>query len=81
MSSSQNPDHYKLMGGYSCDDVMRSCMTPEEYRGYWRGCVLKYVTRLGRKDSEADAATDAAKLAECARRLELCYKTGDENEY
>ena len=75
MDSVTNPDHYALMDGYSADDVMRACMTAEEYRGYWRGCALKYIVRLGRKGDAQAEAEDAHKAAECARRLARCYES------
>lgn len=80
MSLSKNPVHYMLMDGYSADDVMHACMSEDEYRGYWRGCVLKYAIRLGRKGDARNAALDAQKLFECSRVLAQCYdtETGDE---
>ena len=74
MEGVKDPSHYALMDGYSADDVMKACMTSDEYRGYWRGCAIKYLVRLGRKGNEDDARKDAHKAAECARRMAACYE-------
>ena len=44
-----NPDHYK-QGDVECIDAIASALSPEEYRGYLRGQVFKYLWRLGKKD-------------------------------
>jgi hypothetical protein len=44
-----NPQHYKV-GGYEAIDVIRAKLTPEEYRGYCKGNVLKYVMRANYKE-------------------------------
>lgn len=53
-----NPDHYKV-GGIETIDFIKAKLTPEEYRGYLKGNVLKYASRLGYK---GDAVTDAGKI-------------------
>lgn len=68
-----SPEHYMLMSGYDASDVMSACMSRDEVIGYWRGCAIKYLIRLGRKGNEEDAQKDAAKAAECARRLAELY--------
>lgn len=35
-------------------DVMRSWLSPEAYRGYLRGCVIKYIARYEKKNGVAD---------------------------
>lgn len=47
-----NPDHYKK-GGIEAIDYIQSKLTPEEFAGYCRGNMLKYLSRLGHKDAEA----------------------------
>jgi hypothetical protein len=37
-------------------DLIRSELTPEEFRGYCKGNVLKYVTRASKKGGEQDWA-------------------------
>jgi len=53
-----HPAHYKV-GGMETIDFIKAKLTPEEYRGYLKGTVLKYASRIGHKD---DPATDAGKL-------------------
>ena len=49
MASDQiNPDHYKS-GGIECIDAIKAQMTPEEFRGYLRGNVCKYLWRMDNK--------------------------------
>ena len=62
------PEHYDL-GGIDALDVMRGCMTEEEYRGFLKGNCVKYAVRLGRKGGgPMDWAEDAGKLADYAGR-------------
>ena len=39
-----SPKHY-LKGNKETIDVIRDCMTTDEYHGYLKGNVLKYVSR------------------------------------
>ena len=39
-----SPAHYKY-GKKETIDVIRDCMTEDEYHGYLKGNVLKYVSR------------------------------------
>jgi hypothetical protein len=43
-----NPDHYTV-GGFEAIDVIRAKLTPEEYQGYLKGTVLKYLMRSNYK--------------------------------
>jgi hypothetical protein len=38
------PDHYR-QGGIECIDAIQAALTPEEFRGFCKGNVLKYVWR------------------------------------
>ena len=38
------PEHYR-QGEIECIDAIRAALTPEEFRGYCKGNVLKYVWR------------------------------------
>jgi hypothetical protein len=60
-----HPEHYKV-GGIETIDFIRAKLTPEEFRGYLKGNVMKYVSRAGHKDN---ALEDAGKLAWYAKRL------------
>lgn len=43
-----SPDHYTT-GGMETIEVLRAKLTPEEYRGYLKGNVLKYLCRANYK--------------------------------
>ena len=60
------PPHYKI-GGIETIDVIEAKLTPEEFRGYLKGNVMKYASRTGYK---GDALQDAGKMAWYANRLE-----------
>lgn len=49
MADAINPDHYKK-GGIEAIDFIEAKLTPEEFAGYCRGNMLKYLSRLGHKD-------------------------------
>jgi len=59
-----SPPHY-TKGGIETIDFIQAKLSPEEYRGYLRGNLLKYASRLGEKDSD-----DAGKAAWYAKRLD-----------
>lgn len=44
-----HPDHYRA-GKIECIEALKELATPEEYRGFLRLNVIKYLWRLGRKD-------------------------------
>lgn len=50
-----NPEHYKV-GGVETIDYMRAKSTPEEFEGYLRLSALKYLSRVGHKHGDHDAA-------------------------
>lgn len=45
-------------------EVMQAVLTPDEYRGYLKGCIIKYSMRAGHK-----AGTDDAGKAEHYRQF------------
>lgn len=53
MSGAINPQHYK-QGEIECIDAIRAALTPEEFRGYCKGNVLKYVWRERLKGGATD---------------------------
>lgn len=53
-----HPPHYN-QGAVECIDAMQSMMTPCEYKGYLRGCALKYLWRLESKGSAEENAEKA----------------------
>lgn len=52
-----HPDHYKV-GGIETIDVIEAKLSPEEFAGFCRGNMLKYIARAGHKD---DAGQDMRK--------------------
>jgi hypothetical protein len=59
--------HYKGMGSHEPWEVLRSWLTPEEYRGYMKGSMIVYLAREAKKGGDTDlkkVAHYAAKLVE-----------------
>ena len=48
-----HPPHYK-QGSIECIDAIRAALTEEEFRGYCKGNVLKYVWRERHKGGDQD---------------------------
>ena len=53
LNSTSNPSYYKL-GGIEPFDYMRSKMTSEEFQGYLKCNIIKYVSRMGHKINKHD---------------------------
>jgi len=60
-----SPAHYKV-GNIETIDFIQAKLTPEEFKGYLKGNVLKYASRAGHK---GNAVEDSGKLAWYANRL------------
>ena len=43
-----HPEHY-CFGGIETIDYIRAKLGPDEYRGYLKGSVIKYLSRAGHK--------------------------------
>lgn len=48
-----NPPHY-TRGAVECIDAIRAALTPDEFRGYVKGNVLKYTFREQLKGGDVD---------------------------
>lgn len=59
MSKIYSPDHY-THGGIEAIAYMQAKSTGEEFRGYLRLSVLKYLSRAGHKDDELQEYKKAA---------------------
>lgn len=62
-----HPPHYK-QGDIECIDAIRAALTPEEFRGYCKGNMLKYIWRerhKGGDESVKKAQWYGGKLLEC----------------
>ena len=64
-----HPPHYQI-GGIETIDMIKAKLTPEEFRGYLKGNVVKYLTRAGYKD---DAGKDVDKMVWYATKLQTLY--------
>ena len=53
MSDAINPQHYK-QGSIECIEAMEQILTPEEFRGYLKGNVFKYLWRERKKKGIED---------------------------
>ena len=61
-----SPPHYKV-GGIETIDYIQAKLTPEEFRGYLKGNVLKYTSRAEYKE---DADKDVDKMVWYALKLQ-----------
>jgi len=61
-----SPPHYKI-GGIETIDYIQAKLTPEEFRGYLKGNVLKYTSRA---DYKGDAGKDLDKMVWYALKLQ-----------
>lgn len=48
-----HPSHY-TQGGIECIDAMEAALTPEEFVGYLKGVIIKYVWRCNKKGGIED---------------------------
>ncbi len=53
MTDPINPEHYTA-GGIETIDILKAKLTPEEFRGFLLGNVIKYVTRARHKNGDED---------------------------
>ena len=60
-----HPAHY-THGGIETIDFIQAKLTPEEFRGYLKGNILKYGSRIGHKYNDMQ---DAGKLAWYTNKL------------
>ena len=65
-NNSTNPDHYKV-GKYEAIDILESKLTEEEFQGFLKGNIMKYMMRSNYKGQHD---TDCAKAAWYANKLE-----------
>ena len=59
------PEHYAA-GALECIDWIRLALTEEEYRGYLKGCILKYHWR---HEDKGNPVQDLEKLRQYAQFL------------
>ena len=66
-----HPAHYKV-GGIETIDYIKAKLTPDEFRGYLKGNLLKYSSRIGHKGA---AQLDAGKAGWYANALMQAIET------
>jgi len=66
-----HPAHY-THGGIETIDFIQAKLTPEEFRGYLKGNILKYGSRIGHKDNDMQ---DAGKLSWYTNKLRSILAT------
>lgn len=66
----QNPGHY-TSGDIECIDAIRAALTPEEFRGFCKGNVLKYTWRERLKNGDQD-------MRKAARYNEYLLQAGEQ---
>lgn len=54
-----NPAHYTA-GGIECIDYLKAKLTPDEFAGFLRGNVIKYLSRAGKKGGAVEDYKKAA---------------------
>lgn len=75
MPDAINPDHYKRNGKVECIDAIEAALTPEEFRGFLKGNVMKYVYR----ERQKGGVEDCEKARWYLSRLIDSQKQGDSN--
>lgn len=73
-----NPPHYKK--GIETIKIIRAKLTDMEYKGYLKGTILKYITRIGLKGSTQDEKNDAGKIVWYSIRLEELLRENNNEE-
>jgi len=48
-----NPEHSKF-GGVECIDAIKSSLSPEQFRGYLKASIIKYLWRHEKKNGLED---------------------------
>lgn len=48
-----NPSHY-IQGGMELIDVMEAFLTPDEFKGFLKGNIIKYTCRANNKNGVED---------------------------
>lgn len=59
-----NPPHYELRHGLQVIDIIRDSLTDEEFRGFLKGNILKYLSREGKKTPGSEDLRKAQRYLE-----------------
>ncbi len=68
--TSQEATHYQLLQQQPIE-IMQTLFSPEEFKGFLRGNIIKYVLRYGHKD---DCRKEAEKIAQYAQWLAMAER-------
>ena len=49
-----HPEHYCENGKIECIDALQDAMSPEEFKGFCKGNVMKYLWRSNKKNGTED---------------------------
>ena len=72
-----NPKHYTF-GKVECLDAIESALTPEEYRGFLKGQIIKYTWRC---DNKGKALEDNLKAEFYLRKLLYFRRDSEESDH
>lgn len=61
-----HPERYGGDTPYECKKVLEQWLTPDEYRGWIKGNIIKYLSRYGKKD---DLLKEALKIENYSKFL------------
>lgn len=64
-----SPPHYN-QSGIECFDAIRAALTPEEFRGYIKGNIIKYTWREQYKNKDQDLEKASWYLSRLLAELE-----------
>lgn len=70
-----HPSHY-CQGGIECIKAIEASMTPEEFQGYCKGNVMKYIWRFREKNGLEDLKKAQVYLGWMIESKEKQEKTG-----
>jgi len=59
-----SPSHYKVLDDVEAIDLIRKSLTPEQWKGYCLGNIMKYRLRAGEKDALEQDINKANKYKE-----------------
>lgn len=68
--TSQEATHYQLLRQQPIE-IMQTLFSPEEFKGFLRGNIIKYVLRYGHKD---ERCKEAEKIAQYAQWLAMAER-------
>lgn len=68
--------HYEIWKDFEAIDVLKNCLTRDEFIGFLKGNILKYQLRLGKKD---DVSKEIEKIKDYQNELNFILKELEKN--